>query len=71
MRLLLEKGADTEAREEGHWTPLYLAARLGREQVVRLLLEKGADIHVREEDQWTPLHVAARLGRGADGAIAA
>ena len=76
MRLLLEQGADINARKGNQFTPLHGAAYNGHDEVARLLLEKGADINAREEDQWTPLHLAAQnghdqvarllLGQGAD-----
>ena len=63
VRLLLEKDADTEAREDDQWTPLHRAARWGNDEVARLLLERGADVNAREEDQSTPLHIAAWHGQ--------
>ena len=43
VRLLLEKGAELEAKEDDFGqTPLSLAAGWGHEAVVKLLLEKGA-----------------------------
>src|SRR3984957_14134351 len=51
MRLLLENGADVEAK--GSWgkreggTALHLAAKNGREAVVRLLLENGAAVEAK------------------------
>ena len=39
MRLLLNAGADPNAKAHGHMTPLHTAAETGREEVVSLLLE--------------------------------
>ena len=56
VKLLLERGADVEARDKDSLTPLLLhAAWNGHKAIVRLLLEKGADIEVRDEDGRTPL----------------
>ncbi len=42
--LLLDKGATIDkAGKENGWTPLILAASLGRTATVRLLLQRGAD----------------------------
>jgi ankyrin repeat protein len=49
IRLLLEKGAEINAKGKFGWTPLSLAAGSGHEAVVRLLLEKGADINAEDE----------------------
>jgi ankyrin repeat protein len=62
-RLLLERGAVVDAREEDQWTALHLAAQNGHEATVRLLLERGADIGATEARQWTALHKAAANGR--------
>jgi Ankyrin repeats (3 copies) len=58
VRLLLEKEADVDARDEHGWTVLYWSAWDGHEATVRLLLEKGADIDARDEHGRTALHWA-------------
>ncbi len=46
VRLLLESGADPNAREDGDNTyPLHWAAALGHTVVVRALLDAGTDVH--------------------------
>ncbi|KAH8800287.1 Pfs, NB-ARC and ankyrin domain protein [Xylogone sp. PMI_703] len=63
VRLLLEKGADIEARDNyTRQTPLLLAAIKGHEAVVRLLLEKGAGVEAQDHLQRTPLLLAANEG---------
>ena len=51
-RLLVEKGADIEAKDNYRWTALQGAAEKGNEVVARLLVEKGADIE-NEGFRWT------------------
>lgn len=58
FRLLLEKGAFIEARDDFDLTPLHEAAWQGKEMVVKLLLERGADVAVRDFMGRTPLHMA-------------
>ena len=43
VQLLVEHGADIEAVDNSHWTPLNNASYFGHINVVRYLLEKGAD----------------------------
>src|SRR5262245_38513952 len=46
VRLLLEHGADPNAREPGdHTYPLHWAAAQGQVEIVRALLDAGADVH--------------------------
>ena len=51
VRLLLEKGADLEAKDSNRETALHKAAFRGYEAVVRLLLEKGADRKAKNSDE--------------------
>ncbi|KAH0490817.1 hypothetical protein TgHK011_002269 [Trichoderma gracile] len=75
--LLVEKGADIEARlHESHLTPLARCAKDGRTVAVQWLLERGADIEARDDKKRTPLMLATignhenivqyLLGKGAD-----
>jgi ankyrin repeat protein len=61
VKLLLEKGAELEAKDEDSPTPLSWAARNGNEAVVKLLLERGAELETKDEDSPTPLSWAARM----------
>src|SRR3569833_1900 len=63
VTLSLDKGADTEAKDEvGGRTPLSWAAENGYEAVVQLLLDKGADTEAKDMDGRTPLLWAAEEG---------
>jgi ankyrin len=57
-RLLIEVGADVNARNSAGATPLHEAARRGRLALAALLLEKGANVNARDLSQHTPLHYA-------------
>jgi hypothetical protein len=65
MALLLEKGADIEARDPKHWdmTVLGIAAHSGHAPAVKFLLERGANIEAPDRDGDTPLINAAQKGR--------
>jgi ankyrin repeat protein len=65
MQLLLENGADIEAKNSKGWTPLHSAAERGNEAVVYLLLEKRADAKAKDKSGWMALHSAARSGHKA------
>ncbi len=64
-RLLLERGASANARQNGGWTPLHAAAQNGDAELARTLLEGGADVNVRAENQQTPLDLALTRGHQA------
>ena len=42
VKLLVEKGADLDSKDNDGQTPLSYAVSKGREAVVKLLIEKGA-----------------------------
>ncbi|KAK0648989.1 hypothetical protein B0T16DRAFT_409230 [Cercophora newfieldiana] len=57
-RLLLDKGADVDAKIAGGWTPLLLAAYKGHHGIVKSLLDKGADTQARNDKGATALQCA-------------
>ena len=60
--LLLEKGAEVNARDRFQGTPLHWAVFYGHKEVAELLLVKGAAVNTKERKGWTPLHYAAWKG---------
>jgi len=46
IKLLVQKGADLEARDAEGYTPLHWACRKGRVQAAHCLLSLGADLYV-------------------------
>ena len=56
VRLLLEHGADVNARAKNGSTPLHIASTFGAPEVARVLLEHGADVNARDADGRTPLY---------------
>ncbi len=64
-RLLLERGADVNARQAGGFTPLHGAAANGDRAMTELLVDRGADPTARNEDGRSAQELAAM--RGHDG----
>lgn len=62
MRLLLERGANPNARQQADVTPLHGAASRGDEEAARLLLAHGADPKAKSADGKTPADVARERG---------
>ena len=52
------KAGDVNERGFEGWTPLHVAARAGRDEVVALLLAHGANVNGRGRDNWTALQRA-------------
>ena len=62
VKLLVERGADSEDRDNGGWTILQHASWNGYEKMVRYPLKHGANVHSRAENGWTALHQATWNG---------
>ena len=61
-RLLIDKGAQIEAKEGYGMTPLHFADCKPHIDIVRLLCDHGADFEASDCNGWRPLHFAARYG---------
>jgi ankyrin repeat protein len=62
LQLLIEKGADVNAKNRRSSTPLHWA--IHDEAKVKLLLASGANVNARQGQGRTPLFLAAMLGNG-------
>jgi len=56
VKFLLEHGADPDAKNDRHLTPLHAASYYGSLEGAQLMLEHGANIHARSKTGQTPLH---------------
>ncbi len=63
VKLLLEKGANPNVRQNEGFAPMHLAAELGRTDLVELLLAHGASVNPRSDKGESPLGTAVRLKR--------
>jgi len=68
--LLLDRGADVDARNRDDVTPLHQAVRARNLAAVEVLLVRGADVNARDKRGSTPLHRAVS-GTGAGGTAGA
>jgi ankyrin repeat protein len=64
MQMLLERGADPNARQQMDYTPLHGAASRGDVEMAKLLLAHGADRTAKATDGMTPADVARKHGKG-------
>jgi ankyrin repeat protein len=51
VRLLIERGADVNSRDENGWTPCHTASQGGHLDVVKLLLQHGTAVEVRQSSK--------------------
>jgi cytohesin len=62
LYLLIDGGADIEARTISDETPLHIASQANSRVVATFLIEREADIEARTSSGQTPLHNAASYG---------
>lgn len=65
MRMLLERGADANAKQQMDYTPLHTAAARGDMEMAKLLLAHGAERNAKGTDGKTPAQAAREHGQAA------
>lgn len=63
VKLLLDKGANINARDKHDYTALIFAASKGHAEVVKILLERGADLKAKNDVGLTALAAAKLFGQ--------
>ncbi|KAJ6789033.1 hypothetical protein PWT90_07832 [Aphanocladium album] len=62
VKMLLEKGANVDARDSDGRTPLSHIVETGHEAIVKILLENGANVDAKDNDGRTPLSYTVETG---------
>ena len=63
VQLLLQRGADVQAKDSWGWTPLHCAVEGGHVSTVQALLQAQASVVARTpRDRWSPFLLACRWG---------
>jgi ankyrin repeat protein len=65
ISMLLDRGADPNARQQMDYTPLHGAASRGDIEIAKLLLAHGADRDAKASDGMTPADVARKYNQSA------
>ena len=65
-KLLIDAGANIEARDKDGWTPLHKAANAGQAEAAIALLDSGADGKARTTDGKTPYDLAPEKLNGTN-----
>ncbi|KAK7495784.1 hypothetical protein BaRGS_00013004, partial [Batillaria attramentaria] len=64
VRILLDRGADVNAKDVFGSTPLHIASESGDAKVAGLLIERKADVNTKKTmNNYTPLHSACFAGK--------
>jgi predicted LPLAT superfamily acyltransferase len=62
VQVLLDKGAEVNAKTNKGATALMVAAERGSDQIIRALLDKGAEVNAQDNDGFTALISASSMG---------
>ena len=57
-KVLIDYGADVNAKDDGGWTPLNWSAFYNTLDLAKLLIDNGADVNAKGDGGWTPLRNA-------------
>uniref|UniRef100_A0A8C8FXX2 Ankyrin 1, erythrocytic a n=1 Tax=Oncorhynchus tshawytscha TaxID=74940 RepID=A0A8C8FXX2_ONCTS len=60
VRLLLDRGAQIDAKTKDELTPLHCAARNGHVRIIEILLDQGAPIQAKTKNGLSPIHMSAQ-----------
>ena len=63
VELLLDLGADPNAKDNYDWTPLHWASHYGKTEAIELLLKAGSDVDAKNNNGYTPLHLTSSNGK--------
>jgi ankyrin repeat protein len=63
--MLLDHGADVDARQQAGWTALHAAAQHGDTDLAELLLSRGADPRLRSDEGKDAMDLARANGHAA------
>ena len=59
VKILIQMGADIEAKDDNEANPFHYSVFYGKIHVAEYLIKKGADVHALVRNGKTPLHCAA------------
>ena len=62
VELLIQKGANVNAKDNYRYTPIFIAAMNGHKEIVEILIQNGANVNARDKDGVTVLMEASRRG---------
>lgn len=62
QKMMLEHGADVNAKDTNGLTALMNYVSRGKEEMVKLLLDKGANKHITSDNDWDAISPAEREG---------
>jgi ankyrin repeat protein len=62
LLVLLQTGANPNARNHMGWTAIMMAVSTGDEKIVEALVDNGADVNVISHNRQTPLYIADANG---------
>lgn len=58
-RILLDSGANVNAKDHNGWTPLFFSGKRPNKDLVELLIQHGAQVNISSNSGWTPVHALA------------